>query len=274
MLMKLNKPLLALALAGLSLSAQAHRPWMVPSSTMVEAKEPWVTVDAAISEDLFDIDHMPVKLDALEITGPDGVRVQPENTLTGRLRSVFDVKMTKPGTYKAAIVSQNVMASYKVNGEMKRFRGTEETFAKDIPADAQEVKATRMSSRLETFFSANSTSEGVFKPTGVGLEFVPVTHPNDLRAGEKATWRFLIDGKPAANQAFSLVAGGVRYRGVLGEIRQSTDAKGEITFTLPTAGMYFLSSSWPAAVPAVPGQPPAQPPRRVSYSATVEVLPQ
>ena len=118
MLKNFKKPLLVLALAGLALNAHAHRPWMVPSSTLVDAKEPWVTVDAAISEDLFDIDHQPLKLDALVITGPDGAAVQPANTLTGRLRSVFDVKMEKPGTYKAAIVSQNVMASYKVNGEM------------------------------------------------------------------------------------------------------------------------------------------------------------
>jgi len=271
---KVRKSLMVLALAGLSLSAHAHRGWMVPSSTMVESKDAWVTVDAAVSDGLFEIDHQPLRLDLLQITGPDGATVVPANVLTGRLRSVFDVKLEKPGTYKAAIVSQTVMASYKVNGEQKRFRGNEETFKKDVPADAQELKVTRTAGRLETFFSNGETSTAVFKPTGAGLEFVPVTHPNDLRAGEKATWRFLVDGKPAANLAFSLVPGGVRYRGVLGEIRQTTDAKGEITFTVPAAGMYYLSSSWPAAAPSVPGQPPAMPERRMTYAASVEVLPQ
>ncbi|MBB5367307.1 MULTISPECIES: DUF4198 domain-containing protein [unclassified Janthinobacterium] len=271
---KVRKSLMVLALAGLSLSAHAHRGWMVPSSTMVESKDAWVTVDAAVSDGLFEIDHQPLRLDLLQITGPDGATVAPANVLTGRLRSVFDVKLEKPGTYKAAIVSQTVMASYKVNGEQKRFRGNEETFKKDVPADAQELKVTRTAGRLETFFSNGETSTVVFKPTGAGLEFVPVTHPNDLRAGEKATWRFLVDGKPAANLAFSLVPGGVRYRGVLGEIRQTTDAKGEITFTVPAAGMYYLSSSWPAAAPSVPGQPPAMPERRMTYAASVEVLPQ
>lgn len=274
MFKQFNKTLIAVALAGLAMNAHAHRGWMVPSSTMVESKDAWVTVDAAVSDGLFDIDHQPLRLDALQVIGPDGAKVTPANTVTGRLRSVFDVKMEKPGTYKAAIVSQNVMGSYKLNGEQKRFRGNEETFKKDVPADAQELKITRTAARLETFFSNGETSTEVFKPTGVGLEFVPVTHPNDLRAGEKATWRFLVDGKPAANQAFSLVPGGVRYRGVLGEIRQSTDAKGEITFTVPAAGMYYLSSTWPAAAPAVAGQPPVMPERRMTYAATVEVLPQ
>ena len=269
MLIRLNKSLVALALAALACNAHAHRPWLLPSSTLVEAKDPWVTVDAAISENLFDIDHQPLKLDALLITGPDGSRVTPENLFSGRLRSTFDIKLAKPGTYKASIVTHSVMASYKLNGEMKRWRGTEATFSSEIPAGAQEVQATRVLSRLETFVSAGKPNETVFKPLGEGLELFPVTHPNDLRVGEKATWRFLLDGKAAPHLPFSLVPGGVRYRGVLGEIRLSTDANGEISFTVPAAGMYLLNASWPAAAA---GQPP--PARRVTYAATLEVLPQ
>ena len=275
--MKLSKTLIALALAGAAFGAQAHKPWLLPSSSLVDAKDAWVTVDAAISEGLFDIDHQPLKLDGITITGPDGARVDMQNALTGRLRSTFDVKMAKPGTYKIALVSQSVMASWKANGEVKRWRGSEGEMAANVPANAEELNVSRTASRLETFVSANKTDEAVFKPTGVGLELVPVTHPNDMRAGEQATWRFLLDGKPAANQAFSLIPGGVRYRGTLGEIRMATDAKGEISFRIPEAGMYLVSSSWPAAAAPQAGQAPGprqMPPRRVTYAATVEVLPQ
>lgn len=259
------------AMAAMTSTAHAHRAWMLPSSTVVEGKDPWVTVDAAISEKLFDIDYLPLKLDALVITGPDGKIVAPANVQTGRLRSTFDIKLDQPGTYKASIVTHGVIASYRLNGEMKRWRGAEDGFAAAIPAAAQDVKATRTSNRLETFVSSGDLIDTVFTPSGVDLEWVPLTHPNDLRAGEKARWRFLFDGKPAANQAFSLVPGGVRYRGVLGEIRHSTDANGEISFTLPEAGMYFLSSSWTSAESTDAGQAMA---RRIGYAATVEVLPQ
>jgi len=275
--MKLSKTLIALALAGAAFSAQAHKPWLLPSSSLVDSKEPWVTVDAAISEGLFDIDHLPLKLDGITITGPDGARVEMQNAMTGRMRSTFDVKMTKPGTYKIALVSESVMASWKANGEVKRWRGAEAEMAANVPANAEELNVSRSFGRLETFVSANKTDDAVFKPAGVGLELVPVTHPNDMRAGEQATWRFLLDGKPAANQAFSLIPGGVRYRGTLGEIRLSTDAKGEISFKIPEAGMYLVSSSWPAAAAPQAGQqagPRQMPPRRVTYAATVEVLPQ
>jgi hypothetical protein len=253
---------------------------------VIENQDPWVTIDAAISNDLFDIDYLPLKLDALVITGPDGKQVAPANVLTGRLRSTFDIKLALPGTYKASIVTDGVMASYKLNGEMKRWRGSAEAFATALPAAAQDVKATRVLRRLETVVSTGQPNDTVFKTSGVGLEWVPLTHPNDLRAGEKATWRFLLDGKPASNQSFSLVPGGVRYRGVLGEIRHTTDANGEISFTLPAAGMYFLNTSWQppkleaasatasATQSATADQQPEPSALRVSYAATVEVLPQ
>ena len=272
---KFNKTLIALALAGATMTAHAHKPWLLPTSTIVESRDNWVTIDAAVSEGLFDVDHVPLKLDGITITGPDGGKVEMQNVANGKLRNSFDLKLPKPGTYKVALVSQNVFASYKDKaGEMKRFRGTEETFAKDVPADAADLKVSRTQSRLETFVTTGEPDLPVFKPTGVGLELVPVTHPNDLRAGEKATWRFLLDGKPAANQGVSLIPGGVRYRGTLGEIRKNTDANGELTFELPAAGMYMVSSSWPAATPSKPGQPPQMPARRASYAATIEILPE
>ena len=276
--MNIQKTVIALALAGAAFSAHAHKPWILPSSTFVENdREAWVTVDAAVSEGLFDIDHVPLRLDGLTITGPDGATLQPENVSNGKLRNSFDVKMAKKGTYKIALVNQNVFASYKVNGEMKRWRGLEANLAKEVPADAQDLKVTRTSSRVETFVTANEPSDAVLKPTGAGLELVPVTNPTELRAGEKATWRFLVDGKPAANLPFSLIPGGVRYRGTLNEVRFNTDAKGEITFTIPAAGMYLATASWPAPQQgqAQGGQGGQQPPaRRVTYAATVEVLPE
>ena len=278
--MKLKKSLVVLALAGLSLvsfGVHAHKPWLLPSSTQVEVGRDgaWLTVDAAISEGLFDIDHMPLKLDGIDITGPGGIKLAPENVNNGKLRNTFDLKLPKPGTYRIALLSQSVFGSYKdKDGNVKRFRGSEESLAKDVPADAAEVRLTRTDSRLETFVTSGEPTGDVLKPSGKGLELVPVTHPNDMRAGEKATWRFLLDGKPAANLGVSLIPGGVRYRGTLGEIRKSTDANGELSFELPAAGMYMVSSSWPAAAPQAPGQPPQMPPRRATYAATLEILPQ
>lgn len=272
MLSKFKKPMLVALLAGvLPFSAHAHRSWLLPSSTVLDGKEPWVTVDAAVSEDVFDFDGNAQKLDELLVLDPTGAKMAPENVFTGKLRSSFDLKLSKPGTYKVSIVRESVMASYKLNGETKRFRGEEKDMAKQIPAEAQELVVTRMHARQDTFVTADKATDTVFKPTGVGLELQPITHPNEMFSGETAKFRLLLDGKPLANHLFGIVPGGVRYRGVLNEIAVTTDAKGEFSVKWPTAGMYWLNASYPARS-ATPGSAPAT--RRVSYSATLEVLPQ
>jgi uncharacterized GH25 family protein len=264
---------LACALALVTAAgAQAHRPWLLPSSTFVDDKDAYVTVDAAVSELLFEFDHMPLRIEALKITGPDGAARQPENVVLGKRRTVFDLRLAQPGTYKLALVNQGAMATYKLGGEEKRWRGAEEAMAKEIPAGAQDVQVTRSVSRLETFVTSTKPDFAVFKPTNAGLEMVPVTHPNELHAGDPVRLRFLVDGQPAANLPLSLVPGGVKYRGAINELRVTTDAKGEVAVTLPEAGMYWLSTAWPAA-PAAGGRA-APVPRRLSYSATLEVLPQ
>ena len=268
---------LALALAGISLQASAHRPWLYPQQTMVESsREAWVTIDGAVSEGLFDIDHVALKLDTATVTDPDGVVTPAPAGFTGKQRSTFDLKLPKNGTYKIAIVNEGLMASYKdkASGETKRFRGTDETAAKEIPADATELRKTYNSTRMETFVSANSSSAGALKPSGKGLEMVPVTNPTELRVGEKAVWRFQLDGKALPNFPFSLVPGGVRYRGTLGEVRLVTDAKGEVSVTLPAAGMYWLSAAFPSDRRGPPGADPAPVTRRYGYSATLEILPE
>jgi uncharacterized GH25 family protein len=273
---RISKTVLALALATISLHAAAHRPWLLPQQTNVEGKETWVTIDGAISEGLFDIDHMALKLDGAMVTDPDGVTSPAPAPLMGKQRSSFDLKMTKSGTYKVSLVNTAVMASYKEAGgtELKRFRGAEADLAKAVPAGATEVRTMRSHNRLETFVTANRASTGALKPSGVGLEMVPVTHPTDLRSGETATWRFQLDGKPLPNFAFSFTPGGVKYRGVLGEQRLITNAKGEASVKLPAAGMYWLHAAYPAAMEkGMPETGPADV-RRFSYAATLEILPE
>lgn len=261
-----------LVLGLLPLQAQAHRLWIKPSATQVDSSEPWITVDAAVSENLFDFDTNAVKLDGLSITGPDGAPVAAENQATGKLRSSFDLKLAKPGTYKIALVAESMMATYKQDGETRRWRGTPETYAKEVPANADDLHTSRMQTRLETFVTADKPSTvAAFKPSGAGLELMPLTHPNDMQVGKPAAFRFLLDGKPASNLVLSIVPGGVRYRGVLKEIRATTDAKGEFSVAWPEAGMYWIGTNWPARGATPEGQ---MPPLRLSYSATLEVLPE
>ncbi|MFC7298164.1 DUF4198 domain-containing protein [Herminiimonas aquatilis] len=271
---------------ALPMAAYAHRSWMLPSATVLSGNEPWVTVDAAVSNDLFYFEHNAMRLDNLAIIAPDGKTVDAENKNSGKYRSTFDVKLSQKGTYKLTVVNDALSASYKLDSENKRWRGKAEDFAKEIPAEAKDVNVSRMQSRMEVFVSSGKPTDTVLKPTGSGLELVPITHPNDLFAGDTSNFRFLLDGKPATNIEVTLIPGGIRYRDQLGEIKVKTDKDGKFSVKWPTAGMYWMTASngGERMVPPVAGEVKAaarepqpvgtlaKPIRRVSYSATLEVL--
>jgi len=211
-LRSLSLSALACALC-LPFAAQAHKMWMVPSATNVSGADPWVTVDAAVSNDLFFPDHVPGDLSRLAITAPDGQPAKAENSVTGKYRSVFDLHLTQQGTYKLALVNAGVFASYELGGEKKRWRGNAANFAKDLPAGAKNVEVNESVNRVETFVTNGKPSDAALKPVGKGLELVPVTHVTDLVAGEGATFQLLLDGKPAGDVKVTAIAGATRVRG-------------------------------------------------------------
>ena len=285
------KLLIAASCLGLAVPASAHRAWLLPSATVLTADaDTWVTVDAAVSNDLFYFEHFPLRLanvggdpqgmperrgrggppTPVTILGPDGAQVEPMNGATGRYRTTFDVHLTKPGTYKLAVVSDGgLSATYEKNGKRERWRGTPESFKKEVPADAEKLRVSLRQRRMETFVTAGKPTKEALKPTGKGLELDAVTHPNDLYAKEPATFRFLLDGKPAAGAKLSVVRGGIRYRDTLGTIKAETDKDGLVKITWPEPGMYWLEAEAEDDKAPIEGAK-----RQATYIATLEVLPQ
>ncbi|WP_267347265.1 DUF4198 domain-containing protein [Sphingomonas sp. GM_Shp_2] len=268
--------LVATALLSIPAAVSAHRGWLLPSGTIFSGTGSWVTVDAAVSNDLFFFDHQPMRLDAMKVWQPDGTPGQLQNGATGRYRSVFDVKLDKPGTWKIGSENSAVMGSFKVNGEEKRIgrRGPPRpdmppplTVA-DIPANATDVKLTEIVNRNEIFVTAGAPTTTVFKPTNKGLELSPVTHPDELVAGEPAKFRFLVDGKPAANLKVTVIPGGKRYRDSENAMDLTTDAQGLLTVTWPAAGMYWLNATATDNTTTTPRATE----RRLGYVTTLEVM--
>lgn len=263
--------LLVLAIASLlPLSAAAHKAWLQPSQTVVAGNSPWITVDAAVSNDLFYFNHVPLRLDNLVITAPDGSRVEAQNAATGKYRSVFDLELAQPGTYRIAAVNDGLFANWTEGGQRKRWRGDASKFASEVPQGAEDRQVSESVGRIETFVTNGAPNETALAPTGKGIELVPVTHPNDLFAGEEATFRVLLDGQPAAGLEFEIVRGGTRYRNAQDEIKATTGSDGALKVTWPEPGLYWLETGSEDDNTTID----LAKQRRLSYVATLEVLPQ
>ena len=259
--------LLLLAAALLPVAAHAHKGWLAPSKTVLSVDQ-WITVDAGTSTEPFVRDHNAMRLDNLVIVAPDGSTVAPENPSTGKLRSTFDLQLKQAGTYRIAMINSGLSASWDEDGKPKRWRGTAEKFATEVPLKAKDLKVSESQGRLETFATAGAPNDGALKPTGRGLELVPVSGIADLFVGEDASFRFLLDGQPAAHLDIEVIRDGTRYRNAIGETHLKTDADGLVKLNWAAPGLHWISASVSDAKSSVP-QASA---RRASYTAIVEVL--
>jgi len=280
--MKKRSLLLAAALlAALPFTASAHKVWLQPSQTVLSGDDPWITVDAAVSNDLFYFNHFPLNTDNIRITAPDGLQGQLHNPATGKYRSVFDVQLDQPGTWRIAHVNDGLFATWKEGDDgkvLKRWRGNAETLASEIlpmfnnpDLKVMDLQVTQTLSRVETFVTNAKPNETALQPSNHGIELLILDgHPNDLFAGETARFRLLLDGQPRAGLEIEIVRGGTRYRNAQEEIKLTSDAHGEFSVTWPQAGMYWLETSTEDDKVTVSQASK----RRLSYVATLEVLPE
>jgi uncharacterized GH25 family protein len=272
--MKTSLARIALLLAPIVMSmapatSHAARAWLLPSQTILARSGGWVAFDAASADDLFAVNQGSLSIDGLTVTGPDGQPVPLQNAQKSRTRNTFDLELRQSGTYQVAIAEDAVTARWEEEGKPGRWRGSAAEMAANIPANAAKLEAEQVVRRIETFVTVGSPT-GLKAGAGAGIVFVPAQHPNDLYAGESAKLRFLLDGKPAADLEVEVIRGGTRYRDSPEAIVQKTDKDGAITITWPSAGMYWIEVSVQDEKATAPGVKK----RRVSYNATLEVLPQ
>src|SRR5690606_24859899 len=144
--------LLVAALAAAPSAALAHRSFLVPSSTTLSSTQnQWVTVDAARGNDLFFFNHNAMPVDGLTITAPDESVVKPSKIERFRYRTVFDLPLTMPGTWRVAVVDDGLRVRWTEGGVAKRWNGPAADFARSVPAQASELQVNEAASRVETF---------------------------------------------------------------------------------------------------------------------------
>lgn len=261
--------LLAAALLGATTAANAHRIWLLPSTFTLSGEEQWVTVDGAISNDLFFPNHVAMALGNISVTAPDGSLVALENGLRGKFRSTFDVKLDQQGTYRISEKAAAYFARWMEGGEEKRARASlDDLLARGI-ADKEGANFMVARRNVDTFVTLGAPTDTSFAATGVGLELVPDTHPNDVYVGEPVRFRFTLDGNPAADVEVMIVKGHDRYRDTGGEIKTKTDAEGYVQFTPGTPGRYWMNAFTIAGKVEEQG---VELNRRVSYTLTFEAL--
>jgi len=236
----------ALSAASLSayVPAYAHSPYMLPSNFQLGTRSATISVDAALTDNFF-IPDIAYGKHPFSVTGPDDVTVQIPEADIHQLptRTVVEHKLAdaKPGTYRitAGPRTGNPSRSWEINGETKRVRDPNEV----MPAGAVLKTHTQSVALAEAYVTVGRAEEGaaVPKPTGKGLEFVPISHPNRLTLGGKFEFAVHYDGKPLADHAVTLVHSDMDFSGRSHRESLKTDASGRVSYALDKSGVYMAS---------------------------------
>lgn len=236
--------MIALAATALTVAqpALAHRMWMVPSTFTLSGDEQWVTVDGAVSNDLFFPNHVPLNYENVTVQKPDGSLNAVEDGWVGKYKTSFDVHLDQQGTYRISEGGEMWFAMWEEEGERQRKRGSLEDLKSEGLFDREDVQIMTSKRRVETFVTLGAPTDTVFATEASGLELMPVTHPNDVFATEEVTFQLLMDGAPAEGLEVEISKGNDRYRNDAGLLTLTTDDEGKFTFTPDQPGRYWISS--------------------------------
>jgi hypothetical protein len=136
-----------------------------------------------------------------------------------------------------------------------------------VPAGAETME-TQAVSIADVYISRGAPNDTAFKPTGKGLELIPLHNPDDLFDGDTAGFKLTFDGKAAAGAPVIVHRQGNNYeeKGVLAEGETGADGVYKLQFK---PGVYSIQFAWPAGGPAEPGAAPAT--KSYIYTLTFEV---
>ncbi len=142
--------------------------------------------------------------------------------------------------------------------------------AEQLPPDAKISVSNTLNTALTYVTKGAPTPVAAFG--NKGFEVRPVTHPSEAYATDGFRFAVRNDGKPVSGQSFNVMRGASGYDKDAKRDRPAvvTDAEGIAKVSFDQAGVYLISTTFPAANPDRTVQPPAE---VVSFGLTIEVAP-
>lgn len=292
---------------GSAAFAQAHTvsPFIMPDSFVI--KDAQTGIQSGITVEKFYVPSRNFKT-SYQVTLPNGQQRMVEPAAALKKVSVAEFDTPVEGTYRIRTVNAtgNESKYVKVDGRWLRVRpnrpanmsiarqpgqgeprreNREATPASQainpaasqpprmitedkVPAGAP-VMLVKSIPVAETFISKGKPTP-VAAPAKQGFELVLSTHPNEIFAGDTIKGQVMVDGKPIPNLEVEVFKGANAYdhdaKRDMPHIK--TDAQGFFSTTLPTAGVYLITTAYPGNNPDAT-QKPAD--KTYQYGLTLEV---
>lgn len=246
------------AALGLGGAAQAHSPYLLPNGFDLSGRD-HVTVEASFTEHPF-IPDVAMKSDDFHLVDPTGAR-KPLTPTYFRDLAVMEATVDGKGTWRLS-------SGARAGRTAKVYRkGDDWVFLEPGKPAPDGVALADMQSftTAEAYVSRGAPNDAALAPTGQGLEFHALTHPNNIAVGADARFEVLLDGKPVAGQKILLTRADADVDG--GKPQEVVaDAAGRFVVKVARPGVYLAMARHRIA-PA-----DGQPGKSLTYALTFEAV--
>ena len=276
---KLSGMLIVIAAITVTPDSFAHSRWIISSHTILSGDDaPFISLDFSISNDIFhaDVSYGGKPLieqthDTAESVGTKDPKQAVRQKLmqrmfsSTRLRATFPdgstddslpivnlgrksasaIQLQRPGTYRFNVIQNPVdITLYQhADGTPGREFGLLKDTKSLLPEGAGNIKTLRIHNRVETYVTRNDLTAKSLEATGDGLELIMLTHPNELFAGETASFKLSLNGKPPGETVtIKLTRNDTRYRNERNTLEITTKKTGEFEIPWQQAGLYLLEA--------------------------------
>ena len=217
--------------------ATAHQQWLAPNFVFQSGESAWLSFDHTFGDQRFQASSGPGSYYSWWIIGPDGLRRNVPHLFLGKTRTVGEIELTEPGTYRIEAVEDLMpWTLLKVDGKDTWQPGTRADF------DGFDVERSRVYfNKSVSYVTLGSMSQSLLSGTGDPLEITFAEHPNDLRAGTSFEVRVLTFGEPLSDQEIRIFA--EASKGHDANDKCSTNSSGVCEFEMASPGRYLLATS-------------------------------
>lgn len=218
-------------------SSHAHQQWLSTNFDVHSGDSAWLSFDHTFGDRRFQPGSGPGSYYSWWIVGPDGLRRNVPHLFVGKTRTVGEIELSDPGTYRIEAVEDLMpWTQLKVDGKDVWQPGTRADF------DGFDILRSRVYfNKSVSYVTLGSMSQSLMAATGDPLEILFEDHPNDLYEGKRFQVRILAFGEPLTSHEVRMFS---EYsEGHDASATCSSDANGFCEFETPKPGRYLLAAN-------------------------------
>ena len=210
-----------------------HQQWILPNFFYTDHEFSSLGIEHTWSDQRFVSERGSGTL--LSIIHPEGWRMGPSSTYVGQTRTVAEIELQQPGTYRIETARPaEYWTQIEANGKKEWV-----TKPKDQLPGVKIIQSEHRWFHTTTFVTVEKHTQSVLEATGVPLEIVPLTHPNKIVVDKPFVLQVLSRGQSVPDQkveVYSEIDSG--HDAALMTAVTNADGKCELIF--PSPGRHLL----------------------------------